>query len=172
MADQVEKWCRNFAANGRTGRVIILAGPYGCGKTKCLNAASTYVRDVRMAIWPEPWGHPAQFMKVNWSDFSNEATEGKNREIVEDLLACDVVLLDDIGAEEDRFKSGSDTRLLGDVLGKVHDQRKFAFITTNFGPGGWRDRWDGRVQDRLLRMDSTIVDMTEAKSYAVWRDSQ
>lgn len=80
------------------------------------------------------------------------------------------MFLDDIGSEEDRFKSGAPSRILGDVLGRIHDEKKFAFITTNIPPGEWKARWDARVYDRLLRMNPIAPNVWQAgESYAVWK---
>ena len=173
-ADAVEAWCRRFARNAREGRVLLLSGPFGCGKTRCLAAARRYVRDVRMSIWPEPWPHPPNLHSVNWADFVREITELDNPDARTDLLEADVMFLDDIGSEEDRFKSGSATRVIGDVLGRIHDEKKFAVITTNIAPDGWKARWDGRVEDRLLRMQADIPSLWSngAISYAEWRARQ
>jgi DNA replication protein DnaC len=174
MADATQDWCMNLARYGKAGRCIVISGPFGCGKTECIRAAARYTRDVRMAVWPEPWPHPLQFLAVNWPDFIREQVEQDNHEQMEDLTQSDVVFLDDVGAEEDRFKSGTPARILGDVLGKM--ERKFVFITTNINPDGWADRWDGRVEDRLLRSGSKAVNLwlpeLKAESYAVWRLKQ
>jgi DNA replication protein DnaC len=171
MADQVQSWCMNLARYGKQGRVIVISGPFGCGKTEALRAAMRYTRDVRMAVWPEPWPHPAQFLMVNWSDFIREQVDHANHEQMEDLVTSDVVFLDDVGSEEDRFRSGAATRIFGDVLGKM--ERKFVFITTNIHPSQWNERWDGRVEDRLLRSNSVVVNLwrkeLRAESYAVWK---
>lgn len=173
MADAVETWCMNFARCGAAGRVIILSGPFGCGKTRSLKSAKRYVRDRRMEVWPQAWqtANPPQYHGVNWADFIRELTERENPEAREDMMTSDVVFWDDIGSEEDRFRSGSPTRILGDCLGWVHDQNKFAFITTNIAPAGWQERWDGRVEDRLLRSRAIVVDLWrhQAESYAVWK---
>ncbi len=171
MVDACERWCRNVAANNHGGRCIILAGLFGCGKTHALDASARYVRDVRMAVWPEPWPRPLQFESVQWAKLVREVTENDNRDYADDVLAADVVFLDDIGSEEDRYKSGAPTRILGDFLGEMHRHRKFVFITTNIAPEGWAARWDGRVNDRLLRMDAEIVNLFDlkAQSYAAWR---
>ncbi len=173
MVDACERWCRNVAANGDGRRNIIVTGPFGCGKTHVLNASARYLRDVRQSVWPAPlpWGHPPSVARVEWATLVREVTENDNREFADDVKSADVVLLDDVGSEEDRFKSGAPVRILGDLLGTLHDKRRFVFITMNIGPDGWRARWDGRVEDRLLRMDAEIVDMwgAGAESFAAVR---
>lgn len=171
MADAVESWCKGFARHAQDGRVIVLAGPYGCGKSHCWRAAKKYVRDVRMEIWPapKPWNHPPSFYACNWADFVQEVGERQNHEMREDLFEADVVFADDVGSEEDRFRSGIPARLLGDVLGRLHDLRRYVFLTMNVEASGWRSRWDGRVEDRLLRMNASIVDLSDAESFATWQ---
>lgn len=171
MADAVESWCMNLARNGKMGRTIVLAGPYGCAKTHCWRAAKKYVRDVRMSLWPEPrpWAHPPNFYACNWAEFVREVGEFHNEEMREDLLSADIVFADDVGSEEDRFKSGQANRILGDILGALHDKNKYVFLTMNVDATGWRDRWDGRVEDRLLRMNAEIVDLTDCESFATWK---
>lgn len=174
MVDSCERWCRGVARNAKEGRCIILCGSFGCGKTASLDTSSRYVGDVRMAAWPDKWPHPLTEMSVQWAKVVRELTENENPEHGEDLLAADVVFLDDIGSEEDRFKSGAPTRILGDYLGEMHRQKRFVFITTNIAPDGWKARWDGRVEDRLLRMDADIVNMWDlrAESYASFKAKQ
>lgn len=170
MADAVEAWCRGLAVKSKDGRVLVLAGPYGCGKSHCWRAARRYVRDVRMSLWPKPrpWDYPPTTYACNWADFVRDVGEFHNDEIREDLISADIVFADDVGSEEDRFKSGQANRILGDVLGALHDKGKFVFLTMNVESSGWRSRWDGRVEDRLLRMNANIVDLSDSESFATW----
>ncbi len=176
MADQTEAWCRNFAVYGKEKRIIVLAGTFGCGKSHCFRAAHRYVNDVRMEVWPRYWPKASEVFACNWADFSrdvlNRTPKDEGDGIRTDMLSADVAFIDDIGSEEDPFRSGAATRLLADVLSHLHDRRRFAFITTNISPGGWRERWDGRTADRLARMDARIMDLTECESYASWKMKQ
>jgi len=69
--------------------------------------------------------------------------------------AC-LLLLDDVGAEVDRYKSGEPTERLRALL----DARAghFTVISTNLPPAMWSIRYDARVEDRMLR-NSIIVDL-------------
>jgi DNA replication protein DnaC len=76
---------------------------------------------------------------------------------------CDLLCLEDIGAEVDRFKSGEPYERLRELLNEF--KRNFLFITTNLMPEQWGDKWDKRIADRLMR-DSEIFAMRETESYA------
>lgn len=154
----------------------MLTGPFGCGKTEMLRAAKTYVRDITYAAWPEHWSKPLVMTYVNWGDFIRGQVDDNNREQLEDLVSSDVIFIDDLGSEDDRFRSGSPTRILGDTLGKI--ENRFIFMTSNIDPtdSGWRKRWDGRVEDRLLRSGMNVVNLWKpelgVESYQVWKARQ
>lgn len=174
LANATEAWCRGVMTRQSANRVLLMTGPFGTGKSHCLKACVRFVREARQEIWPEPWPHPPSFQSCNWAVMVREVIENDNRDAWEDLLACDVVFLDDLGSEEDRFKSGGAVRVLGDTLGRIVDQKKFAVLTTNIEPDGWKARWDGRVHDRLMRMQANTVDLwgEGGESYAVWKARQ
>ena len=81
-----------------------------------------------------------------------------------DACAETLLIVDDIGAESDRFKSGKSTDALAYLLTR-RQGRGFTMLTTNIAPTAWASRWDARVEDRLLRK-STVVDMSECPSWA------
>lgn len=173
MANEVQHWCRRVSQNVRgVGRLICLVGPNGCGKTQMLLGARNYVNAVRMSVYPRAWKQrPATVVKVRWSEFAKSVGDG-NEAMREDVELADVAFLDDVGSESDQYRSGEPSELLGDVLSALAN--KFVFITTNFPPDAWRQRWDGRVEDRLLRGESVVVDGYELgmKSYARWKLSK
>ncbi len=157
MADCVENWCRRVQANDRSSLSLVLAGVFGCGKTKALRDAYRYVHAIYMDVWPSKWPKPINIIRIDFPAFVHEVAINDNQGHYEDVRAGDVVFIDDIGAEEDRFRSGAPARLLGDLLGAL--ESKFTFITTNIEPAGWRDRWDGRVEDRLIRRNAVICNL-------------
>lgn len=174
MSDAVETWCRNQFANGLTGRGLIISGKFGCGKTRCLRSAQRWTRGTSIEAWQQgKWKAPARMFSFKWTSIAQLVLEENQQWPLEEIALSNVVFLDDIGAEEDRYRSGAATRLLGDVLGLC--ERKFFFMTTNVSPQaeGWSKRWDGRVEDRLLRSEAVTVNMylpeLKVESYAVWR---
>jgi DNA replication protein DnaC len=66
-----------------------------------------------------------------------------------------LLVLDDIGTETDRFKSGDATCRLCDLLNRR--ENKFTVLTTNIPPADWLAHWDARVSDRLLRNSAVVL---------------
>lgn len=165
MADAVQKWARNVYQNDKTHRLCVLTGCWGCGKTVAARGALNFVRDAYMDVYGRTWGHPITPTFVSFPEYCPKAVADKADEWREDILASHVIVLDDVGAEDDRFKSGTPARVLGDLLSDL--ERKFVLITTNTEPRFWREKWGGRVEDRLNR-NSVIVDLWKhnARSYA------
>jgi DNA replication protein DnaC len=113
---------------------------------------------IYMDVWPEFWTHPLIVQSIEFPRFVRDVEAG-NQDWFDDVCNADIVFIDDIGAEEDRFRSGTPTRILGDLLGAL--EPKFTFITTNIAPAKWSERWDGRVEDRLLRRNATVCNLWE-----------
>ena len=79
-----------------------------------------------------------------------------------DCLESSLLVLDDIGAENDPWKIAADR--LCQILSRR--ERKFTVLTTNIKPADWPVKFDGRINDRLLR-NSCIVDLTGVPSFAM-----
>lgn len=172
MASATEAWCKRVRDNERRiARMIILVGVFGCGKTQMLRGAARWIKDICNTVWPGKWANTVSYVVISWPKFCFEVLDNKERGLYEDAVASDVIFIDDVGAEEDRFKSGASTRLLGDLLGDI--ESKFVFLTTNIPPDQWVEKWDGRVEDRLMRNMPVIVDgfdpETRCISYAQYQ---
>lgn len=128
---------------------VVLSGKSGCGKSRVARRAIRIVRETAIDAWANGiWPKPPVTAFADWPKIAEiqdpEDYEGAAR----DLREADVVVLDDLGAETDKFKSGEHAsrlrRLLSDLEGKA------VFITTNLKPSEWAQKWDGRVESRLL----------------------
>lgn len=174
MADCVENWCAAVRANDRTSPLLVLAGVFGCGKSEVLRRAHAFIKAIYMDVWPGAWSGPISTAFVEFPRFVEQVAEKKNDEYFEDVADADVAFIDDIGAEEDRFRSGIPARILGDLLGAR--ERKFTLLTTNVEPGSWSQRWDPRVDDRLIRRNAVTCNLYDpehaAVSYAQWQLQQ
>lgn len=172
MADCVENWCGKVRRNDRTSPLLVIAGTFGCGKSQVLRLAAAYVQAIYLDVWPEFWkDHGINLTSIHFPRFVWEIEKNENLEHYDDVAKADVVFIDDIGAEEDQYRSGAAARILGDLLGAL--EKKFALIATNIEPSGWEKRWDGRVEDRLIRRNAVTCNLYlpehSAESYAQWQ---
>lgn len=170
MATEVRRFSSRWFHNKPDGRLLVIAGHTGCGKTHALEKAFHYART--MGLGPCELGHwkaPPRLWQILWPEMAQSLSEAVTpaESIMRDALDSDLLFLDDIGAESDRFKSGHPTDCLCQLL--TRRQGKFTFVTTNIGESEWHKRWDDvRIADRLHR-NSIIVDMTQTGSYALSR---
>jgi len=63
------------------------------------------------------------------------------------VRGLDLLVLDDLGAETDRYRSGVPTARLQRVLELM--EHRWLLITTNVPKDKWRERWDQRICSRL-----------------------
>lgn len=163
-ADACEGLAKMIARNDELKPLVVLCGNPGCGKTALLNRMATWGRHNAMALSSQVWKYkrkPLSVSRVSWPEVCDGFKEGEYG-IVRDLLEADLALIDDIGAEHDPSRNGVDK------LCQVFSRRegRWTLVTTNIAPEAWSQRFDARIEDRLLRR-STIVDMFNVPSFAV-----
>lgn len=107
-----------------------------------------------------PGGRFPQSIFVAWPEAAAQFGE-KNYSVVQDAIGNELVILDDIGAENDPWK------ICADKLCQILTRREqmFSIVTTNVQPADWTEKFDGRIHDRLLR-NSVVVDLTGVPSYS------
>ena len=84
---------------------------------------------------------------ADWPKLVEITDDAEYEDAARDLREADVVLLDDVGAETDRFKSGAPTSRLRRILSDL--ENRWVLITTNLMPDQFLGRWDARVASRL-----------------------
>lgn len=147
---------------------MVLAGESGCGKThlaksiynfcfKCATSAfdtghwgKSEVPSVHFSSWPEVAGL-----------LSEKNNNHDNYNYVQDAFNYSLLVLDDIGAENDPWAICKDK--LCQILSRR--EKKFTVVTTNIKPEAWPEKFDARIEDRLLR-NSMIVSLFGVESYA------
>ena len=80
---------------------------------------------------------------------------------MEDAFNADLVVIDDVGSENDPWKVCADK--FCQILSRR--EKKFTVVTTNVTPEQWTERFDGRINDRLMR--SSVVNQLSAESYSL-----
>lgn len=111
------------------------------------------------------YSSPPGSLFIQWQEVCDRLEDSRASMVYELAEAIDVPLLvvDDIGAESDRFKSGKGIDALCYLLTRRQDSG-FTLLTTNVLPARWKERWDARVDDRLKR-NSEVVDMSQCPSW-------
>lgn len=146
------------------GRLLLLAGNNGSGKTHCAKAVRKWVGLVghgKEFVWPES-NHISRLDCVYWH-WPNLLDTFKNGgwDVVEDMFKTAVLIIDDLGAGHD--PSGVGTDKLCQVLSKR--EKRWTLITTNIMQPAWEESFDRRVASRFVR-NSTIVDLSDVPDFS------
>lgn len=154
----MEQYAKQVAKNNRTKPtlLVIASSEPGNGKTHSAQAVVTYFENVAIDChmrgwWPQHRDAVPTGLFIQWP----ELFKLHNKPVWDEILAADLLALDDIGAEVDQFRSGAPTEALRQALEKREGM--FTIVTTNILPKQWASRWDARVEDRLLRRADRIV---------------
>lgn len=169
MATAAEKLIGRWVRNRTNGpNLLVISGPTGNGKTttieRCIVVANTLsVPAWACGYWKEK---PPLVYSTSWQTLCDKIETSGNSmiDIMQDCISANLLSIDDIGAESDRFRSGKFTDALAVLLNKRQKPKLWTMITTNIAPSGWRERWDRRIEDRLLR-NSVVVNLETTPSY-------
>lgn len=159
-------FCSRWYANDRQRKPwLVIGGRTGCGKTRIAKGVYHFAQAHNVdAFLVGGWGNLAapdsQMVHwptvVGWNDKDFE-------DLLRDLKTNALIILDDIGAETDRFKNAVSVVRLCQVL-EICDH-KWLFATTNVDRTQWKQMWDVRVADRLRQ--SAWLPMFEVPSYRI-----
>lgn len=146
----MESWGEWFVRRAITGRRpwLIIEGNPGCGKTHVAKRCARFVKDYAFDAYASFWGSRGRLPSVEFRDWPKlvESKEPDYEDGIADLYAADVVILDDVGAEADPYKSGLPLSRLRSLLSRL--EGKAVLITTNVRASDWAAR-DERIASRL-----------------------
>lgn len=164
--EAVKRWCVGCARRNDTPRLLVITGNTGTGKTHLARCAQSYLDAVSVYAWEHGyWSRPMSTAWYPWPSTVEQLNDSSARSRWEqEMSSTTAVLMDDIGAEVDRYKTGHVTAILRNALDLR--ARRFTLVTTNIAPDAWTSTWDARVADRLLR-DSVIVSLANTQSYSI-----
>jgi DNA replication protein DnaC len=161
LARYVEAWIKAAAMNRReNGTWMVISGPPGVGKSHALKAAVTFLANHSVGVYGEFWQRPPSVVWAAWSRII-ELDEDEWTDWLYDLRRAQMVILDDVGSEVDRFKSGAPAERLRVALETC--ENRFLLVSTNIQSAQWASNFDERVKSRLHR--AAVLDMTGAEDY-------
>ena len=162
LADAASEFCLRWIRGTPQPALLVICGNTGTGKTHTAKAIHRFCGlSARMAFDGRNWGAnrvPSTFY-LSWPVAANLFNE-KNLSVMVDASENDLVVLDDVGAENDPWK------ICADKLCQILSRRenKFTVLTTNIMPEAWPEAFDVRITDRLFR-NSKIIELNEVASY-------
>lgn len=168
LTEALTNLSRSILANDRRSPLlVVLAGPPGTGKTHCLRRLEAWVRGLCWADVQGRWSGLPGVRRISASDYLDLRRSDPRR--ADAVRSVSLLLLDDVGAEVDRFKRGEHAEALRNLLEERID--RWTVVSTNLPSQRWVSAWDDRVADRFLR-NSEIIELWEVPSYAVWLREQ
>lgn len=163
LEKEVGRFCFGCWSQPTQGRLLVLAGNNGTGKTHCAHAVQRWIGNV---------GHGKQFVKrVNhitsldclfwhWPALLDQLKNGQ-WDLVDDMFEATVLVIDELGGGHDPSRVGVDK--LCQIL--TRRETMWTLVTTNTTPASWEEIFDRRVASRLFR-NSTLIDLSDVPDYS------
>ncbi len=157
MADGVQTWMTAFVKRDtQQPRLFVLVGPVCVGKSHVAKKMRLLATRIQWGCKDCAWERPP---RVDWVEFAKvaflEAREFERWMERYTDAPVDLIFLEDVGSEIDRFKTGEPIERLREILNEF--ENRWLFVTTNVLPELWQHTWDVRVASRLLRRSSVIL---------------
>lgn len=152
-----------YAKQPSRGRTIVLFGENGCGKTRTAKALFNWASRVAMLI---PLVDSEESMKLATARYAHwpaivDGFKKQQFSITDELRDCELLVVDDIGAEHDPSGFGSEQLYL------LLSRREFKWnvFTTNIHPQDWHSKMERRVASRLFR-NAEHIDLSQVPDYS------
>jgi DNA replication protein DnaC len=167
MADAVWAFCVGYAKTPARGRMLVLYGNNGTGKTHVAVAVKKWAEHVAGALPMVETREGTQRIPyvvfLHWPTFLDDL-KGGAWESVQWAEESTLLVLDEVGGGHDPSKVGLDK--LCRILSKR--ERRWTLATTNCVPESWEELFDRRVASRLFR-DAEHVDLTQVPDFSARR---
>lgn len=150
--------CRDYAVTyNQQEEGLLIWGEYGNGKSHLVASIAHEIKSKGYTVVFQTLPELLERIRQTFNDRSNRETE---KQIMDALLNCELLVLDDVGAEK-----VSDW--VQDVLFRIVDGRyrkkKPILYTSNLKPSELKDRVGGRIYDRMI--ETSIMVQNTATSY-------
>ena len=142
-------YCKNYAEDFHLPcDGIFMMGGTGLGKTHLsLSIAKVVIEKGYSAVYGSV---PDLIRKIKDSNFGQSEDEG---DVLQTLMECDLLVLDDLGAEHETKYNIS---CLYDIINSRTNNRKPTIVSTNFSIGEIKERYSDRITSRLLSMKCMV----------------
>lgn len=144
------------------GRMLLLYGENGSGKTHCAKAVYRWVAKVGLAKqFVRRVNHISHLDCVywHWPKLLDTLKNG-GWDVIDDMFDTTLLIIDELGGGHDPSGVGVDK--LCQVLSRRENM--WTLITTNILPAMWEQAFDRRIASRLLR-SSKHIDLTAVPDF-------
>lgn len=149
------------------GTAFAIAGQTGVGKTHVVERICRYVGSNQVEAWARGWwtgDHIPRPCVLRWPSVV-AAKDDVWSDCMDEVRAARLVVLDDLGAEGDRYRNSESVVRLHMVFEHLRPAWKWILVTTNVPILQWKARWDQRIADRLMTF--ARIDLTSVPSYRI-----
>ena len=166
-AHESHRFACDIFSKPAAGRLLILVGPNGCGKTHISKNLCAWFDDAQLKL-PLVRGRNesgeidvqiAARRFVNWAQVI-DGIKQEQWEIFDWLNSSYLTVIDDIGAEHDPSGVGREKLYL---LLNAREYR-YTVITTNIMPNEWEKKFTRRIASRLMR-NSTVLNLSTVPDF-------
>lgn len=149
MARWAEWFFRRSLHNSRTNGIsLVFCGGVGVGKSHVSKAVFAGIRQWSvLALDSSKWDNYPYQRWIDWTEMAEADRDTTFQDQLFELHQAQIVCLDDVGSETDRFKNGESASRLRRALAECED--KWLLLTTNLTKLQFMDSYDARVADRL-----------------------
>lgn len=156
-------FCGEMWREPTKGRMLVLAGENGSGKTHCAKAVRNWVQAVGYGNqFIERENHISHLDCLFWHwPGLLDTFKGGGWDVVRDMMETHCLILDELGGGHDPSRVGVDK--LCQVLSRR--EQMWTLVTTNFLPDAWEQAFDRRVSSRLMR-NSTLIDLSDVPDFS------
>lgn len=140
-----ERYAEDFPDTSKTN--LLFCGPPGLGKTFLADCIASRVMDRAYLVRRVTSYRMADIMKRN-------AFDGSEARAANDLMTCDLLFIDDLGAEP---KGRNTSEYLFEIINERNNAGRHTIISTNLAPHELATVYGERVASRLLDTSRTII---------------
>jgi len=138
-------WCNK---SDTTKNLVYLLGQTGTGKTHLLSCmANEFISQNKIVMLTTAFNLSQLFLKYH--------TTKDRDDILDDILSCEVLFIDDLGTEP--FLNNITREYTYLVINERRMKNLKTIITSNLDPMELRDRYDERVFSRIMDKQTSIV---------------
>lgn len=150
-------------------RWCVVSGDVGTGKSHVSRRVCRWARLVAFDAWRLSWhvvtGEALPtVVGFNWLEYASpERCDGSQwLDFLGTVEESSWAFIDDIGTETDQYRTGVPAQRLCELLNVC--EGKFLWMTTNLPASLWEEKWDKRVEDRLLTAEIVEVNAPSYRS--------